>query len=136
MPAFRIELAVPHRSEAVEGTGLLAALAPVVRRKATVKEVSGAALLRPGASCDLRVSPASKGKCLVRLSCAGQLVYGQGTTGFTDCTIEDHRITHVTDREPTPADNDPEIDVDTAAGTLVLGDQAGQAKWTATFGLD
>jgi hypothetical protein len=134
-PAFHVDLSLPQESEPVTGEPLMDALAKVLRRAAVVSAVSGAAPLRVGARCDLRVGPIAADKCLARLTCGGAILYGKPGSGMTDCTLKEAAIVHVSDTEPTSKGGDPELDVDVAAGTLVLADEIRGARWSVTFGL-
>jgi hypothetical protein len=137
MPSFRVELALPYESDAVAGDGLLAAARQVLRRGAVVTGTEGAAPLRAGARCDLRVTPRPSGKeCLARLTCGREVLYGKGTTGVAGCTLSDGRVERLTDTEPTGKGGDPELDVDTASGSMKLADEIGSARWSVSFKLD
>jgi hypothetical protein len=136
-PAFHVDLAVSQESEPSRGEPLMASLAGVLRRSGTVTEVSGTAPLRTGARCDLRVSPIAADKCMARLACGGAVLYGKSpTSGMASCTLSNAGVAHVSDREPTSNGGDPELDVDAAAGTMVLADEIGGKKWSVTFRLD
>jgi hypothetical protein len=139
MPAFRVELAVPYLSEAARGEPILAS-SQALRRVATVVHTEGAAPLLRGARCDLRVTPRqTAGECMVRLTCGREVLYGKGATGVAACTVQDGRVLRVTDTEPTSNGRDPELDVNTEAGSMVLADEVGGARgarWSVGFELE
>ena len=134
-PAFHVDLSLPQESEPVQGEPLMDSLAKVLRRTGVVSAVSGAAPLRVGARCDLRVGPIAADKCMARLTCGGAILYGKPGSGMTDCTLIDAAIAHVSDTEPTSKGGDPELDVDVGAGAMVLADEIHGATWSVTFGL-
>lgn len=134
-PAFHVDLSLPQESDPVHAEPLMDALAKVLRRSAVVSAVSGAAPLRVGARCDLRVGPIAVDKCMARLACGGAILYGKPGSGLTNCTLSDNAVAHVSDTEPTSNGGDPELDVDVGAGTMVLADEIRGARWSVTFGL-
>jgi hypothetical protein len=135
-PAFHVELALPYQSEPVRGEPLLESTALALRRAGTVTAVSGSSPVRTGASCALRVTPTRKDKeCLARLRCGATMLYGKGTTGVAECTVEGKKILRVLDDSPTPRGGDPRIDIDPAAGKAVVSDEIGATKWSVTVEL-
>jgi hypothetical protein len=137
MPAFRVELAVPYLSEAAPAEPILVASSQALRRAATVVHTEGAAPLLRGARCDLRVTPRhTAGECVVRLTCGREVLYGKGATGVAACTVQDGRVLRVTDTEPTSNGGDPELDVNTEAGSMVLADEVGKTRWSVGFELE
>ena len=96
-PAFRVELSLPYQSDVVEGTALLhATTSHALRRDATVKGVSGAAPLRVGTRCKLRVTPRPTGRecqtSAAAFPAGSNIVYGKGTMGVASCTMTDGAI--------------------------------------------
>ncbi len=134
-PAFHLDLAVPRESDPIEGESLMASVAAVLRRSATVTSVSGASPVHVGATCDLRVAPVARGKCIAHLACGSAVLYGTPTSGMSDCVTAKGAIVTFSDEQPTWNGGDPMLEVDSAAGTMVLADDIGDKRWSVTFGL-
>lgn len=135
-PAFRVDFAMPYQSEPVRAEPLLASTARALRREGVVTAVSGSSPVRTFARCSLRVTPLRKQeRCLARLRCGSEVLYGKGTTGVAKCTVEGNDILRVIDESPTPSGGDPRIDVEPASGKVVVSDEIGATRWSVTIDL-
>ena len=50
--------------------------------------------------------------------------------------MNEARVVRVIDTQPTGNGGDPELDVDSEAGTMELADEVGRARWAVSFKLD
>ena len=131
------EFTLAYQSLPVAGEPLLDATRRALRRSARVTEATGPSPVKAGARCALLVSPLPRGgKCLTRLACAGRMLYGAGTTGVSECTVEGDRIVRVHDGNTTSNGGDPALDLDVATGRITVKDEAGSATWTVGMQLD
>ncbi|WP_437278641.1 hypothetical protein WME90_46775 [Sorangium sp. So ce375] len=136
-PAYRVEFMLAYQSLPVAGEPLLDATRRALRRSARVTEATGPSPVKAGARCSLLVSPLPQGgKCLTRLACAGRMLYGAGTTGVSECTVEGDQVVRVHDGNTTPNGGDPAFDLDLATGRVTVKDEAGGAAWTVGVQLD
>ncbi|WP_437622442.1 hypothetical protein [Sorangium sp. So ce1151] len=137
VPAYRVELKLPYQSAPVKGEPLLDATGRALRRTARVTASSGPSPAKVGARCTLRVSPLARpGKCLTRLECGGRMLYGAGTTGVSECTVEQDQVVRVHDGNTTRNGGDPALDLDVATGTIAVRDEVASGTWTASVQLD
>lgn len=136
-PAYRVELALPYQSAPVTGEPLLDATSRAVRATARVTESTGPSPVKAGARCTLRASPLPRdGKCLTRFECGGRMLYGAGTTGVSDCTVDADRIVRIHDGDTTPHNGDPAFDLDLETGRVIVRDEVKGAPWTVGAQLD
>ncbi|WP_438026108.1 hypothetical protein [Sorangium sp. So ce233] len=136
-PAYRVELTVAYQSPPVAGEPLLDATRNTLRRSARVTESTGPSPVKAGARCALRVSPLPRGgKCLTRLACGGRMLYGAGTTGVSECTVEGDRVVRVHDGNTTQDGGDPALDLDLATGRVTVRDEGERGAWSVGVQLD
>ncbi|WP_437975728.1 hypothetical protein WMF11_49235 [Sorangium sp. So ce295] len=136
-PAYRVELMLAYQSLPVAGEALLDATRQALRRSARVTESTGPSPVKVGQRCALLVSPLPRGgKCLTRLACAGRMLYGAGTTGVSECTVEGDKVVRVHDGNTTPNGGDPAFELDAATGRITVKDEVGGAAWTVGVQLD
>ncbi|WP_438040861.1 hypothetical protein [Sorangium sp. So ce128] len=136
-PAYRVELMLAYQSLSVAGEPLLDATRKALRRSARVTESTGPSPVKVGQRCALLVSPLPRGgKCLTRLACAGRMLYGAGTTGVSECTVEGDKVVRVHDGNTTPNGGDPALELDAATGRITVKDDVGGAAWTVGVQLD
>ncbi|WP_437577131.1 hypothetical protein [Sorangium sp. So ce887] len=136
-PAYRVELMLAYQSPPVAGEPLLDVTRMALRRSAFVAESTGPSPVKAGARCALQVSPLPRGgKCLTRLACAGRMLYGAGTTGVSECTVEGDQIVRVHDGNTTQNGGDPAFDLDVATGRVTVRDEGKGGAWTASVQLD
>ncbi|WP_433932187.1 hypothetical protein AB3662_46980 [Sorangium cellulosum] len=136
-PAYRVELTVAYQSPPVAGEPLLDATKMTLRRSAAVTESTGSSPVKAGVRCALRVSPLPRGgKCLTRLACGGRMLYGAGTTGVSECTVEGNRVVRVHDGNTTRDGGDPALDLDLATGRVTVRDEAERGAWSVGVQLD
>ncbi|WP_437855912.1 hypothetical protein [Sorangium sp. So ce363] len=136
-PAYRVELMLAYQSLPVAGEALLDATRKALRRSARVTESTGPSPVKVGQRCALLVSPLPRGgKCLTRLACAGRMLYGAGTTGVSECTVEGDKVVRVHDGNTTPNGGDPAFELDAATGRITVKDDVGGAAWTVGVQLD
>lgn len=136
-PAYRVELALPYQSAPVKGEPLLDATSRALRATAHVTESTGPSPVKAGARCTLRASPLPRdGKCLTRFECGGRTLYGAGTTGVSECTVEADRIVRIHDGNTTPHGGDPAFDLDLETGRVIVRDEVRGASWTIGAQLD
>ncbi|WP_441289821.1 hypothetical protein ACSRUE_03800 [Sorangium sp. KYC3313] len=137
VPAYRVEFTLAYQSLPVAGEQLLDATRRALRRSARVTESTGPSPVKAGARCALLVSPLPRGgKCLTRLACAGRMLYGAGTTGVSECTVEGDEVVRVHDGNTTPNGGDPAFELDAATGRVTVKDEVGGAAWTVGVQLD
>ena len=97
--------------------------------RATVTEVSGAAGIEVGASCEFNVLredlPDSSFNCNAQVVCGGRLLYGGPAAGYFPCTLYQGPPRHVVgaDTNTTSVDNDGALTLDTH-GTMEVWDDA------------
>ncbi|WP_437547759.1 hypothetical protein WME97_47575 [Sorangium sp. So ce367] len=136
-PAYRVEFTLAYQSLSVAGEALLDATRRALRRSARVTESTGPSPVKVGQRCALLVSPLPRGgKCLTRLACAGRMLYGAGTTGVSECTVEGDKVVRVHDGNTTPNGGDPAFELDAATGRITVKDEVGGAAWTVGVQLD
>ncbi|WP_437914099.1 hypothetical protein WME73_48905 [Sorangium sp. So ce302] len=136
-PAYRVEFTLAYQSLPVAGEALLDATRKALRRSARVTESTGPSPVKVGQRCALLVSPLPRGgKCLTRLACAGRMLYGAGTTGVSECTVEGDKVVRVHDGNTTPNGGDPALELDAATGRITVKDDVGGAAWTVGVQLD
>jgi hypothetical protein len=109
---------------AARGEGVLA---PRVLR-GRVDSVSGPAPVAAGAACTATVTPgAGPFGCRVVVACGDATLYGaKDTSGFTRCRVErtpDGREAITALDRPTDPMSDPELDLHTATGEIVVDDR-------------
>lgn len=140
VPTFRVELRLSRWSQERTGEPLIDAenrrerLTETVVRTGTVTKVEGAPPAGAGAACTVDVSPASSGpsNCRVRVRCGGKLLYGDGQSGYNQCTLKNGRVGRLVDGKTT--DGDPALDMDLAENTVIVSDD-GDPSWKVTVGL-
>ncbi|XYI02690.1 hypothetical protein ACMHYB_24235 [Sorangium sp. So ce1128] len=136
-PAYRVELTLAYQSPPVAGEPLLDATRRALRRSARVTESTGPSPVKAGARCALQVSPLPRGgKCLTRLACGGRMLYGAGTTGVSECTVEGDHVVRVHDGNTTQDGGDPALDLDLATGRVTVRDDEKRGAWTVGVQLD
>ncbi|WP_437599564.1 hypothetical protein WMF28_42755 [Sorangium sp. So ce590] len=136
-PAYRVELMLAYQSPPVAGEPLLDVTRMALRRSGRVTESTGPSPAKAGSRCALQVSPLPRGgKCLTRLACGGRVLYGAGTTGVSECTVEGDQVVRVHDGNTTPNGGDPAFDLDVATGRVTVKDDVGGATWTVGVKLD
>ncbi|WP_437675707.1 hypothetical protein [Sorangium sp. So ce131] len=136
-PAYRVELKLPYQSAPVRGEPLLDATSRSLRRSARVTGATGPSPVKAGARCMLRASPLARaGKCLTRLECGGRMIYGEGTTGVSECTVESDQVVRVHDGNTTPNGGDPAFALDLATGKVSVRDETKSGAWTISVQLD
>ncbi|WP_437506330.1 hypothetical protein [Sorangium sp. So ce1099] len=136
-PAYRVELKLSYQSAPVKGEPLLDATGRALRRTGRVTASSGPSPVKVGAQCTLRVSPLARpGKCLTRLECGGRMLYGAGTTGVSECTVEQDQVVRVHDGNTTRNGGDPALDLDVATGKTTVRDEVASGTWTTSVQLD
>ncbi|WP_437812817.1 hypothetical protein [Sorangium sp. So ce1078] len=136
-PAYRVELTLAYQSPPVAGEPLLDATGMALRRSARVTESTGPSPVKAGARCALQVSPLPRGgKCLTRLACGGRMLYGAGTTGVSECTVEGDRVVRVHDGNTTQNGGDPAFDLDVATRRVTVRDEGKGGAWTVGIELD
>jgi hypothetical protein len=100
--------------------------------EAKVTSATGAAPVKKGAVCSVRLQPALEaGRCRakLRVRCGATTLYGKGTTGYASCEAKDGKVTSFTDTELTPADGDPAVDLDVASASLRIRDESPTQKY-------
>ncbi|AUX48713.1 hypothetical protein SOCE26_102540 [Sorangium cellulosum] len=136
-PAYRVELKLPYQSAPVQGEPLLDATSRALRRSARVTSSTGPSPVKAGARCTLRASPLARaGMCLTRLECGGRVIYGEGTTGVSECTVESNQVVRVHDGSTTPNGGDPAFELDLATGKVIVQDETKTGAWTTLVQLD
>lgn len=138
IPSFRVEFSLPYQSEPVAGGPLLDATRSTLRRGGAVSKVEGkGSPVKAGARCAVRASPLARaGECLVRVECGGVMIYGSGTTGVASCSVAEGQVATAEDKNPTPDGGDPILMLDAAEGVLVVSDDNGSSKWSASIALE
>ncbi|XYH97842.1 hypothetical protein ACMHYB_60505 [Sorangium sp. So ce1128] len=140
-PAYRVELALPYQSAPVKGEPLLDATGKALRRSARVTEATGPSPVKVGAKCTLRVTPLRSpgNQCITRLECGGHMLYGAGTTGVSECTVEKNEIVRVRDghgEKTRLGGGGPAFDLDLATGRVTVRGEVARGTWTASVQLD
>ncbi|MGK3998149.1 hypothetical protein [Sorangium sp. So ce1024] len=136
-PAYRVELTLAYQSPPVAGEPLLDATRQALRRAARVTESTGPSPVKAGARCAIQASPLPRGgKCLTRIACGGRMLYGAGTTGVAECTVEGDQVVRVHDGNTTPNGGDPALDLDVATGRVTVRDEEKGGAWTVGMQLD
>lgn len=129
-PVFRVELRVEPLTAPRTGPPLIEPknrvekIRETVVRTGTIQQLEGTPGLAKGAVCTVDVSPASgKGyNCRVRVRCGGRLIYGDGNSGFNECTIQNGRGEKVNDDRPSSVDHDPTLSLDLSEDTALVTD--------------
>lgn len=137
---FHVSFEVEALSSASSGAALLSADARARQafvpfdREGHVESVTGrGAPAEVGDLCTVRVeAPADSGfNCRVFVRCAGELIYGAGSTGYMTCSLDDEgRPVSGSDESIGGQDGDATVSVDLAAGRLVLGDRSLDGPWS------
>jgi hypothetical protein len=97
---------------------------------ATVTSIIGAPGVAIGDACHVSVRPGEGDyPCRVSVACAGNILYGAGSTGWTGCGRGPDGSLRVRDTSPTPSGGDPTLDLSLGAGTAVLTDEAASGTW-------
>ncbi len=97
---------------------------------ASVTSVIGAPGVAVGDACHVAVHPGDGPfPCRVAIDCAGTVLYGAGTTGWTACAAEPDGSLRVRDMAPTPDGGDPTLDLQLGLGTAVLTDETASGTW-------
>ncbi|XXT17080.1 hypothetical protein WME94_43315 [Sorangium sp. So ce429] len=136
-PAYRVELTLAYQSPPVAGEPLLDATRRALRRSARVTESTGPSPVKAGARCALHVAPLPRGgKCRTRLACGGRMLYGAGTTGVSECTVEGDHVVRFHDGNTTQDGGDPALDLDLATGRVTVRDEEKHGAWTVGVQLD
>jgi hypothetical protein len=137
IPSFRVEFSLPYQSEPVAGEPLLDGTRSTLRRDGAVSKVEGnGSPVKAGARCTVRASPLARaGECLVRVECGGVMIYGSGTTGVASCSVVDGQVMTAEDKNPTPVGGDPILMLDAKESLIVVSDEDGPSKWSASIEL-
>ncbi len=121
------QLRAMERSYHVEGDAGVGSLpfSPLEHEAQIVaQEGSGAT---GAASCQVRVLPVEAGQfnCLVRVMCAGQILYPNQTetAGYVPCELDGQQPVRAVDDGHTGADGDPLVNLDLRAGTVTVEDR-------------
>ena len=64
------------------------------------------------------------------------MLYGAGTTGVAECSVEADRIVRIHDGNTTPSGGDPAFDLDLETGRVSVRDEVNGAPWTFRAQLD
>ncbi|MGK3959434.1 hypothetical protein WMF38_41110 [Sorangium sp. So ce118] len=136
-PAYRVELTLAYQSPPVAGEPLLDATRRALRRSARVTEATGPSPVQAGARCALHVAPFPRdGKCRTRIACGGRMLYGAGTTGVSECTVEGDHVVRVHDGNTTQDGGDPALELDVATGRATVRGEEERGAWTVGVQLD
>ncbi len=129
-PAFRVELTVAPLSDPYPYDDSTLAFSERIKQKAKVEKVQGKAPVRPGASCDVRLTPEIDEKltCRALVKCGAQIVYGGPYLGLSTCETKDGKPTRFADEAH---DGDPVLRWDIPAGKLELVVQKDGSEWSA-----
>lgn len=142
VPTFRVELRVEPASLERTGEPLIdpenrrERFTENVVRTGTITKVEGTPPLPAGAACTVDVSPAASGQsnCRVRVRCGGKLLYGDGQSGYNQCTSKEGRVGRLVDERTSADDGDPALGMDLSENTVVVSED-GDPSWTVTIGL-
>lgn len=129
-PAFRVELTVAPLSDPYPYDDSTLAFSERIKQKAKVEKIQGKAPIRPGASCDVRLTPEidEKMNCRALVKCGAQIVYGGTYSGLSTCEAKDGKPTRFADESH---DGDPVLRWDILAGKLELVVQKDGSEWSA-----
>ena len=114
---------------------------PVPRRtlSGTVSASTGRSDVPVSAPCTVTVEPVARGfNCRVRVTCAGQLIYGAGQAGYNNCIVTGappQQSISANDTGSTAEDGDPRLSLDTAAATATVSDAPSRGPWTVSVTL-
>ena len=98
----------------------------IAYHRGTLISSSGAAGVRPGASCEVRVLPVRSYEfnCLVRVTCDDVVIYPDDAlrAGYAPCQIEGNEAVSAID--DSSSDGDREIDLDVRGRSVVVSEHA------------
>ncbi|HEU4405068.1 MAG TPA: hypothetical protein VFS43_07235, partial [Polyangiaceae bacterium] len=119
---------VPSRGSPFEG---------VLERNAVVTAARGAAPVKPGDACTLRVEPDELGphNCRARVACGATVLYGDGEGGYNDCTLRGGKPTGFVDKDASAVDGDARAEVDLVAGRVSVSDRKPEGRYRVELSL-
>jgi hypothetical protein len=97
---------------------------------ATVSTATGPSPAAVGGTCTIDVGPGDGPfPCRVRIDCGGNVLYGAGSTGYTECTLDGSGGVIATDPNTSDVGNDPQLTLSVTGGTAMLNDISPAGPW-------
>jgi len=103
----------------------------------TIASVTGNAPVQTGSQCSIQLSPSdpqSSGfNCRFQITCAGQLIYGSGSSGFNNCSTSNmggRQVVQANDTGLSSQDSDPQMNFQGMTNQITVSDDASGAIWT------
>jgi hypothetical protein len=98
--------------------------------------VTGSVAAQAGQRCALRLIPNESPRltCRANLECGGRVIYGEGTTGYLECSFADGVPVSAIDAEAD--DGDPAFDMNLQGNRLIVSSDLPDAEYRVTVLLD
>jgi hypothetical protein len=101
---------------------------------ATITSAVGNAPAAVGSTCEIDVGPGDGPfNCRAIVTCGGNVVYGAGTTGYSNCLVDPTGQVTFTDAETSPTSGDPVLTLPIGAGSGTMTDTTPAGTWVVTF---
>jgi hypothetical protein len=120
--------------------GQVVSLTRLETYRGVVTQVMGSTPVEPGAACSIVLGPGGEdGICRAQITCASQILYGAGETGYTPCRVEPgpnaEALLVLLDSETTAHGGDPMLDLRFSTGKVLISDQTPAGTWAVSLQL-